>query len=400
MLHRLFQKIFSPPSRQQHIVFVDCDFPRPLHDAGSVETLAIIDSLTSLGFKVSFVALGRFFQSPEQRNATPDTPLTSRGIRCFSPSGASPPTEHTGIQESLAALSNASASACIIARSCCGGTFFETLKTYLSHAKFIFLPHDLHFLREEREVLTSPKAVQTLTPDATKKQETQLLQLCDATLFFSQHEVTIAQNLAPQARIHYIPLTRPAPPQTSLNNRKDIGFIGNFSHRPNADAVTFFLSNIWPALHSRHPNLIFHIIGENPPADLYTHTSPNLKIHGHIPDLDAALSTLRLTVAPLRFGAGAKGKVVSSLAAGIPCVMTEIAAEGMNFPPHLTQHCIAKTTVDFVQLCSSLLIDDVSWHEASQQGLAMITHSHSPVVLRTTLADMLHMLGLKPHNKA
>ncbi|MBR0559584.1 glycosyltransferase [Neokomagataea anthophila] len=393
MLHRLFQKIFSLPS-QQHIVFVDCDFPRPLHDAGSVETLAIIDSLTSLGFKVSFLALGRFFQSPEQRNTTPDTPLTSRGIRCFSPSGTSPPTEHSGIQESLTELRNASA--CIIARSCCGGAFFETLKTHLAHAKFIFLPHDLHFLREEREVLTSPKAAQTLTPDATKKHETQLLQLCDATLFFSQHEVTIAQNLAPQARIHYIPLTRPKPPPTSLNNRKDIGFIGNFSHRPNADAVIFFLTNIWPTLHTQYPDLIFHIIGENPPTDLYTHTSPNLKIHGHIPDLDTALSTLRLTVAPLRFGAGAKGKVVSSLAAGIPCVMTEIAAEGMNFPSHLTQYCIAKTTEDFVQLCLSLLTDDVSWHETSQQGLAMIAQSHSPDVLRATLTGLLQTLALRP----
>ncbi|GBR47915.1 glycosyltransferase [Neokomagataea thailandica] len=392
MLPKIFQKFFSTSSSTQHLLFVDCDFPRPQHDAGSVETLAILDSLLSLGFTISFLALGRFFQSPKERNNAPDFPLTSRGIQCLSPSGSSPPTGDSGIQESLSALPMIST--CIIARSCCGGLVFTPLKSRFTKAKFIFLPHDLHFLREEREVITSPQAAQTLTPQNTKKNEIQLLQDCDASLFFSQHEVALAKTLAPKARIQYIPLTRPTPTPTTLTNRRDIGFIGNFSHRPNADAMAFFLADIWPSLHAQHPDVILHIIGENPPADLSEAHSPHLKIHGHLPDLGTVLSTLRLTIAPLRFGAGAKGKVVSSLAAGIPCVMTEIAAEGMSFSPALTQHCIAKNTEDFQHLCSSLLTRDVLWHEISQEGLSTISTHHSPDVLRATLAQLLRSLNL------
>lgn len=397
MLRQFFQKFSSLTSTKHHILFVDCDFPRPLHDAGSVETLAILDSLLSLGFDISFLALGRFFQSPDERARTPDTALTARHIRCLSPAGDTPPTEHTGIQNDL--TSTTQISACIIARSCCGGAFIDLLKTHYPNAKFIFLPHDLHFLREEREASTSPQTSATLTPHETKKRETQLLQRCDATLFFSQHEVSIGQNLAPNACLRYIPLTRPCAISASLTNRRDIGFIGNFAHRPNADAVFFFLSKIWPSLHAQHPELMFHIIGENPPAELSTNAHPNLQIHGHIPDLDAFLKTLRLTVAPLRFGAGAKGKVVSSLATGVPCVMTDIAAEGMAFPAVLNQHCIAATPEIFIQQCLSLLNNDPLWHDISLHSTAMISKSHSPDVLRTTLADLFQTLGLKRNHQ-
>jgi glycosyltransferase involved in cell wall biosynthesis len=127
-----------------------------------------------------------------------------------------------------------------------------------------------------------------------------------------------------------LPLAREdSVPITAFADRSNIGFIGGFAHAPNIDAVRYFLAEIWPQIHASIPGCGFDIVGADASADLLDGVIGQVRLLGHVPDVRPWFESLRLTVAPLRYGAGAKGKVASSLAAGLPCVITKVAAEGM-----------------------------------------------------------------------
>ena len=104
---------------------------------------------------------------------------------------------------------------------------------------------------------------------------------------------------------------------------------------------------------------------------------PGLEPVGYVEDLRSLLRGARATVAPLRFGAGIKGKVLSSLACGAPCVMTPIAAEGLDLPEALTP-CIAETPDAFAATVARITRDEWLWRHLSQAGLAYIRDRYSP----------------------
>jgi glycosyltransferase involved in cell wall biosynthesis len=108
---------------------------------------------------------------------------------------------------------------------------------------------------------------------------------------------------------------------------KSLGFVGNWQHQPNVDGMQWFLSEVWPQVRSRHPDASLHLAGSgSPPEKLANH--PEVVWHGQTPDLEAFYSTLVGTIAPLRFGAGLKGKVAESYGYGRAMVGTSVAAEG------------------------------------------------------------------------
>ncbi|CAI9121001.1 glycosyltransferase family 4 protein [Brytella acorum] len=376
------------------VLLADCNFPRPLHDAGSVETVALIGSLRGLGFQVAFLALGEFFLSPDQRDPEARAALERQGVLCLSPSPDQGATGDLGIADACASLP--SVSVCILARVCCGGAFAETLRATFPKARFLFLPHDLHFLREEREALLQGDGEALAAARQTREQERHLLETCDATLMVSRYEIDVARQLVPGALCVHLPLTRHVTARAMSAGRRDIGFIGNFGHRPNGDAVRHFLDVLWPSIMAHSPDTRFHVIGDGAPDWLRALQSETVMIHGHVPDLDALLKRLRLTVAPLRFGAGAKGKVISSLAQGVPCVMSAIAAEGMDFPVGVTDTCCATDDARFIRMTLSLLQDDALWQHVSDAATRMVEDMHGPDVMKRQLATLLDGFSLLP----
>ena len=108
-----------------------------------------------------------------------------------------------------------------------------------------------------------------------------------------------------------------------------MGFVGSFGHLPNVDAVKFLVGEVWPIALRELPECELTIVGTGlPPGALGT--TAGVRYLGHVPDLAPWFEGLRATIAPLRYGAGAKGKIVSSLAHGVQCVATEVAVEGMG----------------------------------------------------------------------
>jgi glycosyltransferase involved in cell wall biosynthesis len=122
--------------------------------------------------------------------------------------------------------------------------------------------------------------------------------------------------------------TRPA-----FAGRADIMFLGNFPHAPNVDSVLYFVKSIWPALERElppAPRLL--VVGNKPPPEVLSLASDRIVVTGFVEELEPYFQTSRVFVAPLRYGAGIKGKLVTALAHGVPSVATAIAAEGIAHP--------------------------------------------------------------------
>ena len=153
--------------------------------------------------------------------------------------------------------------------------------------------------------------------------------------------------------------------------RRDIAFIGGYQHPPNVDAAHYFATDIFPLVREQISGVRFQIIGSNPTAALRTLQSDGIDVLGFVPDLSRHLDGLRLTVAPLRYGAGIKGKIATSLSHGVPCVVTPLGAEGMGLE-HERNVLIAESPREFAAAVVRLYQDEALWQSLSANGLTFV----------------------------
>ena len=203
---------------------------------------------------------------------------------------------------------------CVLIRVHAGGRFFESVRRFAGNARVVFNTIDLHFLREEREALLKGDASGLAVAAATRQRELYLVRQADATIVVSSEERRLIEAAVPGARVFDLPLAREVHwPSKTFDVRSGIGFVGGFAHGPNVDALQFFLSEIWPIVLRGIPDCEFTIAGPGLPSDALTSMPERVRYLGHVPDLSRWFDTLRVSVAPLRYGAGAKGKVASVL---------------------------------------------------------------------------------------
>lgn len=219
----------------------------------------------------------------------------------------------------------------ILSRVGAGGVYLELIRALWPDARIVFNTVDLHYVREVRAARATGDAEALAQAEHTRDREEFLAGRSDLTLLVSSVEEEVLQASVPGCRTLVLPLARPIhPPQAPFESRSGIGFIGGFEHRPNVDAVRHFLASVWPLVQAGNPAIRFEIVGASLPEDMLDGLPGDVRYLGTLDSIDGWLESLRMTVAPLRIGAGAKGKVASSLCAGLPCVLTGVAAEGMG----------------------------------------------------------------------
>ena len=150
------------------------------------------------------------------------------------------------------------------------------------------------------------------------------------------YEQKLLKKEFPQKRIRNIPIFTYDPLDESDNvlryDRKDLLFVGGFNHPPNVDAVLWFSKEIFPKILAYYPDIRWYIVGSNPPEEIRGLGNEHIIVTGFISDKELAVyyKTCRLTVVPLRYGAGVKGKVIESIYFQCPVVTTPIGAEGIS----------------------------------------------------------------------
>jgi glycosyltransferase involved in cell wall biosynthesis len=158
--------------------------------------------------------------------------------------------------------------------------------------------------------------------------------------------------------------------------RPAIAFIGGYRHEPNIDAAKWAVQSIMPGLRKEVPGIELLLVGSYMPPELTALAGKDVVPLGHVPSLDNVFDRVRLTIAPLRYGAGLKGKVLESLAAGVPCVMTTVAAEGLDLPKKL-QVLVADEPGEIAARIAKLCQDDAEYRRIVEAGKAYVAATYS-----------------------
>ncbi len=218
----------------------------------------------------------------------------------------------------------------ILSRSHIAVNHISSVKKHCSKARIILDTVDLQYLREMRRAAIEKDNNVMENANELKNLELQLAKQCDVTLVVSTVEKEILLKEEPSLKIEILSnIHEIYPPERSFSERKDIMFLGGFEHLPNIDAVNYFVKDILPLIRNEIKDVKFYVVGSNPPEEIRRFNSNGTIVTGYVKDLKPYFEKCRVFVAPLRYGAGVKGKIGEAMAHGLPVVTTSIGAEGM-----------------------------------------------------------------------
>jgi len=200
---------------------------------------------------------------------------------------------------------------------------------------------------------------------------------------------------APKATVDVLSnLHRVAGPGHPFDKRRDLVFVGGFRHPPNTDAVLWFARSVFPLVREQLPDIQFHCIGSDITAEILALDAiDGIRVHGHVPDIDPFMDGCRVAVAPLRYGAGVKGKINLSMAHGQPVVATTCAVEGMHLDDG-RDVLVADDAPTFADRIVQLHEDARLWNQLSRAGLENVSRHFSTDSARETV----RALFLRDHN--
>jgi len=205
-------------------------------------------------------------------------------------------------------------------------------------------------------------------------------------------EKTVLEQAAPGAAVHIISNVHQVPgSRRPFSERKDIFFVGGYQHPPNIDAAVWFTRSIWPLIHAELPDLVFHLIGSKAPEQVRALHGNGVHFHGFVESLEPWLDDCRIAVAPLRYGAGIKGKVNISMSRGQPVVATPMAVEGMFAKPG-RDVLVAESAEDFAASVIRLYQDEALWNQVSVSGLENVRQYFSVETARLGLHELIKSL--------
>lgn len=251
---------------------------------------------------------------------------------------------------------------------------------------------DLHCLRQSRQRALKEnrtfELIDLLDEEMAKREIASILR-SDLTLVISEFEVEVLDKIfkCDKSLLHYLPLfslTIDNKELPSFEQRKDFVFVGNFLHNPNTDAVLFLKNDIWPKLRRQLPRATMQIYGAYPSQKILQLHQPleNFHVNGRIDEASAVVSHARVVFAPLRFGAGIKGKLLEAMQYGTPSITTAIGAEGMTggLP---WNGLIADDVKSLSNAAVTLYEDKQLWKQSQLNGFEIINLRH----LKSSFAD-------------
>jgi O-antigen biosynthesis protein len=167
--------------------------------------------------------------------------------------------------------------------------------------------------------------------------------------------------------------------------------VGNFHHPPNFDGLSWFVQQCLPVLAVELPNLLLHIVGRGlTERQQLLLQKNNSVLHGHVDDIQALLDRSRINIAPLRYGAGAKGKISQALASGLPTIATMMAADGM-FLQDQQSVLIADTPAAFIHAIKTIYADENLWQQISDRGIEIAEQHFSENAAKQQLKPLLNL---------
>ena len=364
---------------RRQLLIVEAWLPRPDRDSGSLRLLNLMRLLREEGADVCLVALEEGDAASAEAAAEP---LRREGIEVWHGRqlGALP----AWLRRCGPRFAVAMACRCFLAHD-----VLPLLRRFAPQARAVFDTVDLHHIRERRGAELAGDRALLRAAERTRVQELAAVAAADITLVVSDSERALLAEAAPDARIALISnLHRVSGPGRGFDERRDLLFVGGFRHPPNTDAVRWCIDAIMPRIRAALPDATLHCIGADPPDDLRALDGQNgVRIHGHVPDLTPWLDGARIALAPLRYGAGVKGKINQSMAHGLPVVATACAVEAMHLRDG-EDVLVADEPDAFADAVVRLYRERELWERLAANGLASVERHFSLDAARVAMREV------------
>ncbi len=369
-----------------HVLVIDHRVPMWDCDSGALRMLNIMRALMGLGAQVTFM--------PD--NLSPTQPYT----RILQRMGIEVLYGALNVNAELATI-GPRLTAVILSRPQIASRWLDVVREYAPSATVAYDTVDLHWVREARRSSIGNSSGVPLAADngsldsigpkaeALRQIELAMIRATDTTLVVSDSERTQVERDVPDAKVLVVPNIHEVeqyvmPPE----ERSGILFVGGFEHLPNVDAAVRLVREVMPAIWRKVGDVQVTIVGPHAPPEVQGLASPLVDVAGWVENLQPLLEGSRLMVAPLRYGAGMKGKITQALAAGLPVVTTSIGAEGLkghdeecllvaDDPQGLAAHAIRAWR------------DEELWRRLSRAGQELIAERCSTEVVSERLSQLL-----------
>ncbi|KST56673.1 glycosyl transferase [Methylobacterium sp. GXS13] len=344
-------------SRPRALV-IDSVMPSAERDAGSNAILSHMRSLRRLGYAVTFVPTDLWADGAA---------LEAEGITCcLHPWYAT-------VEEVL--RRNAGAFALVyLHRIDTAGRYSQLARDTQRGARLVYSVADLHHLRTARQAEVEGRVDLAAYAGHLRFLELTAAEAADAVITHSAVEAALLRRRVPAERVHVVPwAVTSRPTAVPFAERRGLAFIGSYRHRPNVDAALFLIEAVMPAVATLDPRIPCLMVGSGMSDSVRALAAvrPGVEAVGHVPELASVFDRVRLTVAPLAYGAGVKGKVLDSLAAGVPCVCTPAAAEGLGLPEPLAG-LVSDTPAGLAHAIAAVHGDEKLNRACGEAGLAYV----------------------------
>jgi glycosyltransferase involved in cell wall biosynthesis len=332
---------------------------------------------------VTFACHSTWLNPPYSESLSEDTDrLRALGVDVLSPSAGWTLEEHLtvrGHEYDLVLLSPYSVA----------DLYCPAVRIHAPRATVVYLALDLGHAQHFRRARVTGKVPDLQRAIAAKQCEIRLARSADVTLVCSVEERDVMRSLCPAADVRLLShVVEPRPSPTPFSGREGLLFLGSFPHLANVDAMEHFVRDIFPIVRRGLPGVTLRVVGNDPRGDVRHLAAEGIEVHGWVPNLEPYFDNAKVFVAPLRYGAGIKIKVLDSFAHGVPVVLSPIAAEGL----HVTdgQNALVGSTPDtFAAAVMRLHGDEALWRRLVEGGASTLDRHFSWRIMEDTLACLL-----------
>jgi len=365
------------------VLVIDHRVATPDRDAGSLRMVNLIRVLTDLGQEVTYLPQTISDRAERQQLST----------ICDSLSLQVP--QERSVRRHLK-RHRSTYRAAILCRVGPTEAFLPQVRRFCPRAWTLFDTVDLHHLREMRQAEIDKDSNLRAAALEVRQRELDLLDAADETLVVSTFEEELLREHDPEAKIRVVPpIHEIRPSSPSLEKRQGLLFVAGFEHQPNVDAALWLVEDIMPWVWEKLPGVGLTLVGSHPPAVIRALQSDKVTITGYVPRVDPYLDTSRLSLAPLRYGAGVKGKVTESMASGLPVVATPIACEGMPIEDE-RDILVAEEAGEFAAAVVRACSDEELWHRLAANSRETATRHFSfdsaRQIIETLLSDISNVV--------
>ena len=387
MLFPLFLNVKVVIFTMLNVVVIGYVWPEPNSSAAGQNMLSIIERCLAANFNVTFLTAATDSEHKADLEAT-GVSVKPIALNCSS--------FNTLLEQILPDV-------VIFDRYMTEEQFSWRVKEVCPNALRILNTEDLHSLRQARHNAVKQHGDARLAHLNTElaQREVAAIIRSDLTLVISKREMALLKEhyAVPESQLQYHPLAvgRAIDPIPSFKERSHFVHIGNFRHAPNWDAVLQLKQHLWPSIKKALPHAELHIYGAYPPkkATQLHNDKQGFLVKGWAKDVEAVMANAKVLIAPLRFGAGIKGKLLDAMRCATPSITTWIGAEGIisndqildtdeNAEARLWPGALCSTRTselnavqDYVDKAIALYNDENNWNLASKMSKSVLSSFES-----------------------